>query len=280
MPGNTFVDKLNRAAEANDSLLCVGLDPDPRLMPIDDVFEFNRAIIDATRDLVCCYKPNLAFYEALGPSGLEALRRTVEHIAGDVPIIGDAKRGDIGNTARAYASALFDFYGFDAVTANPYMGGDTLAPFLDYADRCVFVVCRTSNPGSGDFQSLSITRPNGEQWPLYMEVAARCSEWNGSGNVGLVVGATYPEELRKVRDQCPNLPILIPWHRGAGGRFAGLGGQWARRSGRRDPYFGFPAGDIRIQWPRLCPAGQGRGSRPEGSHQRMPLRSGPTLGTA
>ena len=210
MSGNSFSDKLRRASEANRSLLCVGLDPDPRLMPIDDVFEFNRAIVDATRDMVCCYKPNLAFYEAFGPSGLEALRRTVEHIGGDVPVIGDAKRGDIGNTARAYASALFDYYGFDAVTANPYMGGDTLAPFLDYADRAVFVVCRTSNPGSGDFQSLPVTRPDGEQWPLYMEVAARCSEWNTSGNVGLVVGATYPEELQKVRAQCPDLPILIP----------------------------------------------------------------------
>ena len=210
MSGNSFSDKLRRASEANESLLCVGLDTDQNLMPIDDVFEFNRAIVDATRDLVCCYKPNLAFYEAFGPSGIEALRRTVEHIGGDVPVIGDAKRGDIGNTARAYASTLFDYYGFDAVTANPYMGGDTLAPFLDYADRGVFVVCRTSNPGSGDFQSLPVTRPDGERWPLYMEVAARCSEWNTSGNVGLVVGATYPEELQKVRSQCPDLPILIP----------------------------------------------------------------------
>ena len=210
MQSNSFVDKLRRATEANESLLCVGLDPDPRLMPINDVFEFNRAIVDATRDAVCCYKPNLAFYEAFGPPGLEALKRTVEHIGGDVPVIGDAKRGDIGNTARAYASALFDYYGFDAVTANPYMGGDTLAPFLDYAGRGVFVVCRTSNPGSGDFQSLPVTRVNGEQRPLYMEVAARCNEWNVSGGVGLVVGATYAEELRQVRGLCPDLPILIP----------------------------------------------------------------------
>ena len=210
MSRDSFSNKLRRASETNRSLLCVGLDPDPRRIPIDDVYEFNRAIIDTTRDLVCCYKPNLAFYEAFGPPGLEALRRTVEHVGGDVPVIGDAKRGDIGNTARAYASALFDYYGFDAVTANPYMGGDTLAPFLDYTDRCVFVVCRTSNPGSGDFQSLPVTRPDGEQRPLYMEVAARCSEWNTSGNVGLVVGATYPEELRKVRSRCPDLPILIP----------------------------------------------------------------------
>lgn len=210
MSSNSFSDKLRRAAEANQSLLCVGLDTDTNLMPIDDVFEFNRAIIDATRDLVCCYKPNLAFYEALGPKGLEALRRTVEHIPFDIPVIGDAKRGDIGNTARAYASALFDYYGFDAVTANPYMGGDTLAPFLDYADRGVFIVCRTSNPGSGDFQSLPVTRPNGEQKSLYMEVAARCNEWNVSGNVGLVVGATYPKELQNVRALCPDLSILIP----------------------------------------------------------------------
>ena len=233
MSGDSFSDKLWRAVEVNRSLLCIGLDPDPRLMPIDDVFEFNRAIVDATRDLVCCYKPNLAFYEAFGPSGLEALRRTVGHIGGDVPMIGDAKRGDIGNTARAYASALFDYYGFDAVTANAYMGGDTLAPFLDYADRGVFVVCRTSNPGSGDFQSLPVTRPDGEQWPLYMEVAARCSEWNTLGNVGLVVGATYPEELQKVRSQCPDLPILIPGIGAQGGdlRASVVNGLDARGSG-------------------------------------------------
>ena len=210
MTTNNFTHKLHSASETNQSLLCVGLDPDPRLMPIEDIFEFNRAIIGATHDLVCCYKPNLAFYEAFGPPGLEALRRTLKHIPDDIPVIGDAKRGDIGNTARAYAAALFDYYGFDAVTANPYMGGDTLAPFLDYADRGVFAVCRTSNPGSGDFQSLTVTRDNGEQWPLYMEVAARCSDWNTSGNVGLVVGATYPEELREVRALCPDLPILLP----------------------------------------------------------------------
>lgn len=219
MTGESFSEKLRRVSEGKDSLLCVGLDPDPRLMPVDDVLEFNRAIIDATRDLVCCYKPNLAFFEAMGPPGLEALRRTVEHIAGEVPVIGDAKRGDIGNTARAYASALFDYYGFDAVTANPYMGGDTLAPFLDYADRGVFVVCRTSNPGSGDFQSLPVLRANGKHGPLYVEVAARCREWNGAGNVGLVVGATYAEELQEVRAECPDMPILIPGVGTQGGDF-------------------------------------------------------------
>ena len=210
MSTKNFVDKLRRASEANQSLLCVGLDPDPRLMPIDDIFEFNRAIIDATHDLVCCYKPNMAFYEAFGPPGLETLRRTLEHIPDDIPVIGDAKRGDIGNTAKAYAASLFEYYGFDAVTANPYLGGDSLAPFIAYADRGVLVLCRNSNPGAADFQLLSVSRDNGEQQPLYMEVAARCNDWNVSGNVGLVVGATYPEELRRVRQQCPDLPILLP----------------------------------------------------------------------
>ena len=210
MSANNFVDKLRHASETNQSLLCVGLDPDPRLMPIDDIFEFNRAIINATQDLVCCYKPNLAFYEVFGPPGLETLRRTLDHIPDDIPVIGDAKRGDIGNTAKAYAASLFEYYGFDAVTANPYLGGDSLAPFLAYPDRGVFVLCRNSNPGAADFQLLSVSRDNGEQRPLYMEVAARCNDWNVSGNVGLVVGATYPEELRQVRTQCPDLPILLP----------------------------------------------------------------------
>ena len=211
MSANNFVDKLRRASETNQSLLCVGLDPDPRLMPIDDIFEFNRAIIDATHDLVCCYKPNLAFYEAFGPPGLEVLRRTLEHIPDDIPVIGDAKRGDIGNTAKAYAASLFEYYGFDAVTANPYLGGDSLAPFLAYADRGVFVLCRNSNPGAADFQLLSVSRDNGEQRPLFMEVAARCNDWNVSGNVGLVVGATYPEELRQVRQ--PSAPTSLSFSR-------------------------------------------------------------------
>lgn len=205
-----FADKLHHASEKNQSLLCVGLDPDLRLMPIEDVFEFNREIIDATSDLVCCYKPNLAFYEALGPRGLDSLRRTVQYVPEGIPVLGDAKRGDIGNTAHACAAALFDYYGFDAVTVNPYMGEDSVTPFLEYTDKGIFVVCRTSNPGSGDYQSLPITRANGEQQTLYMEVADRCNQWNSAGNVGLVVGATYPEELRQVREHCPELPILVP----------------------------------------------------------------------
>ena len=154
MSTNNFVDKLRRASETNQSLLCVGLDPDPRLMPIDDIFEFNRAIIDATHDLVCCYKPNLAFYEAFGPPGLEVLRRTLEHIPDDIPVIGDAKRGDIDNTARAYAASLFEYYGFDAVTANPYLGSDSLAPFLAYADRGSLRPLPQLQPGRRRFPAI------------------------------------------------------------------------------------------------------------------------------
>ena len=247
MSTKNFVDKLRRASEANQSLLCIGLDPDPRLMPIDDIFEFNRAIIDATHDLVCCYKPNMAFYEAFGPPGLETLRRTLEHIPDDIPVIGDAKRGDIGNTAKAYAASLFEYYGFDAVTANPYLGGDSLAPFLAYADRGVLVLCRNSNPGAADFQLLTVSRDNGEQRPLYMEVAARCNDWNVSGNVGLVVGATYPEELRRVRQQCPDLPILLPGIGAQGGdlRASMVNGLDSKR--RRPHHRLLPAGPLRFQ---------------------------------
>lgn len=206
---STFQEKLTAASRRNTSLLCVGLDPDPALMPVEDVAVFNRAIIDATADLVCCYKPNLAFYEALGIPGLEALQRTLEHIPSDIPVIGDAKRGDIGSTAKAYATAMFEQWGFDAVTANPYGGGDSVEPFLEYEDRGIFFWCRSSNPDATDFQDLSISQGS-EQRPLYEQVALKAREWNSRGNVGLVMGATYPEQLQKVRLLCPDIPILAP----------------------------------------------------------------------
>jgi orotidine-5'-phosphate decarboxylase len=209
MEGATFLERLEEACTARRSLLCVGLDPDPALMPVDDVFEFNRAIIDATSDLVCAYKPNLAFYEALGLPGLEALEKTLRHIPPGIVTIGDAKRGDIGSTARAYARAMFEVWGFDAVTLNPYLGGDSLEPFLAYGDRGIFLLCRTSNPGATDFQSL-VTLAEGPRRPLYQQVALKAKEWNRGRQVGLVVGATYPQELRGVRALCPEMPILIP----------------------------------------------------------------------
>jgi len=210
-----FSDKLLNASRKNKSWLCIGLDPDPELMPGADVLQFNKAIIEATSDLVCAYKPNLAFYEALGTEGLAILEKTVKYIPGDIPVIGDAKRGDIGNTARAYAKALFSVLGFDAATVNPYLGFDSVEPFIDYEDKAVFILCRTSNRGAADFQNL---RTDG--LPLYEAVARKAKEWNIHGNIGLVVGATYPEELKKVRSICPEMPLLIPGIGAQGGDLA------------------------------------------------------------
>ena len=201
-----FAGKLLAANRRNKSLLCVGLDPDPELMPKVGLLEFNKAIIDTTVDLVCAYKPNLAFYEALGVSGLKVLQKTIEHIPDHIPIIGDGKRGDIGNTARAYAKALFETFGFDAATVSPYLGFDSVEPLIRYNDRGVFILCRTSNTGAVDFQDLV----DAQGIPLYEAVARKAREWNAHGNIGLVVGATYIKELKAIRRLCPEMPILIP----------------------------------------------------------------------
>jgi len=210
-----FIDKLLNTSRKNKSWLCIGLDPDPELMPGVDVLQFNKAIIKATSDLVCAYKPNLAFYEALGTEGLAILEKTVKYIPGNIPVIGDAKRGDIGNTAKAYAKALFSVLGFDAATVNPYLGYDSIEPFINHQDKGVFILCRTSNRGATDFQNL---RTNG--LPLYEAVAQKAKEWDIHGNIGLVVGATYPEELKKVRSICPEMPLLIPGIGAQGGDLA------------------------------------------------------------
>lgn len=205
-----FVHKLNVAAHHNDSLLCIGLDPDLALMPAKvGVTEFNREIIAATRDLVCAYKLNLAFYEALGVDGCEAMKVTLKSIPDNIPVIADGKRGDIGNTAKSYAKGLFDSLGFDAATVNPYLGYDSLEPFINYWDKGIFIVCRTSNPGSADFQMISC-QADGQTYRLFELVAARAAEWNKHGNIGLVVGATYPEEIRDIRFNYPSMPLLIP----------------------------------------------------------------------
>ena len=206
-----FAGRIQRACASARSLVCVGLDPDPALMPVAGLLEFNRAIVDSTAGTACAYKPNLAFYEALGMDGLRALEGTVAHIrdaAPDAVIIGDAKRGDIGPSARAYARAMFDVWGFDAVTVNAWGGSDSIEPFLEDESKGVFVWCRGSNPGSGDFQDLAIA--DGERGLLYERVARACTEWNGRGNVGLVAGATAPEQLAALRGICPEMPLLIP----------------------------------------------------------------------
>jgi orotidine-5'-phosphate decarboxylase len=202
-----FTEKLAKACRKNASLLCVGLDPDPALMPTGlTTAMFNKGIIEATKDLVCAYKPNFAFYEAAGRAGMAALEETIAAIPSDIPIIGDAKRGDIGNTAKAYAKALFEVLGVDAATVNPYLGGDSIEPFTSYADKGVFLLCRTSNPGAADFQDLK----SADGRTLYETVALKARSWNTRGNIGLVAGATYPEELGRIRTLCPDMPLLIP----------------------------------------------------------------------
>ena len=207
-----FTDRLDKASTATQSLVCVGLDPDLARMPIPDVFEFNRAIVDATAGSVCAYKPNLAFYEAMGLAGLEDLQKTITYIRTAAPtaiIIGDAKRGDIGPSAKAYAKALFEVWGFDAITINAWGGQDTVAPFIEDEAKGVFVWCRGSNPGSANFQDVQIVA-DGTSMPLYRNMALACQDWNINGNIGLVVGATVPEQLQEVRAACPAMPSLIP----------------------------------------------------------------------
>jgi orotidine-5'-phosphate decarboxylase len=205
-----FFSEINEAAHKNHSLLCVGLDPDSTLMPSGmSILDFNKAIIDATADLVCAYKPNLAFYEAEGAKGWDILKQTVDCIPKGIPIIADAKRGDIGNTAKAYAKAIFDQLDFDAVTVNPYLGFDAVEPFLNYKDKGIFILCRTSNKGAADFQSLKVNCSEGAL-PLYQAVANKAAEWNKNKNIGLVVGATYPDELKLLRLAHPEVPFLIP----------------------------------------------------------------------
>jgi orotidine-5'-phosphate decarboxylase len=206
----TFIDKLTQVSRKNQSLLCVGLDPDPRQIPEKtNILDFNKAIIEATSDLVCTYKLNFAFYEALGNSGFDVLKKTVEHIPDHIPVIGDAKRGDIGNTAKAYAVSIFDNFNFDATTVNPYLGFDSLEPFIQYHDRGIFVLCRTSNTGAADFQSIR-SKVDGDDIALFEIVAKKVSQWNTYGNLGLVVGATYPDELKLVRQLHPDMHLLIP----------------------------------------------------------------------
>ena len=228
-----FIDRLDETARGNRSLLGINLDPWAPSMPIDDIAAFNRAIIDATHDLVCVYKPNSAFYEAGGIDGLRALQDTVEaaHAKG-IPVILDAKRGDIGNTSVAYAKAAFEVWGADALTVSPYMGGDSLEPFLAYEDRGVFVLTRTSNPGAADIEELSVQSPDGPR-PLYEQVAIAAAGWNDRGNVGLVVGATAPDELARVRGLAPGMPILVPGVGAQGGDLAASVRSGVDADGRR-----------------------------------------------
>ena len=209
----TFAERFSRALTASGSLVCVGLDPDPAKLPRElaeapePLLAFNRRIIDATADLAAAYKPQIAFYGALGKEAeLVASIRYIRERAPHALIILDAKRSDIGNTAEAYASEAFDRYGADAVTVNPYMGEDSVRPFLARPDRGAILLCRTSNPGARDFQDLLV-----DGLPLYRRVAERADKhWNGAQNLMLVVGATYPSEMAALRRAHPALAFLVP----------------------------------------------------------------------
>ena len=208
-----FKDKLANITSKNNSLLCVGLDIDKEKIPKylletskNPFLDFNKAIIENTKDLVCAYKLNMAFYEVLGKQGLELLDKTIVLIPKDIVVILDGKRNDIGNTARKYAQSLYETYNADAVTINPYLGTDGVKPFLEYKDKCSFILCRTSNPSAVDFQNLIVAKK-----PLYEHIALKIKEWNKVGCCGAVVGATFPDELKIIREiLSDDIPLLIP----------------------------------------------------------------------
>jgi len=215
-----FQEKLNNAIKKNNSLLCVGLDPELSKIPSiflkqkKPIFEFNKSIIDVTHSLVCAYKPNIAFYEAYGINGLRQLKQTFEYLQSyypEIPIVLDAKRADIGNTAKMYAKSFFEYWNADAVTVYPHLGLDSLTPFLDYKNKLIILLLKTSNPDSGMFQDVLV-----ENKPYYLHLAETIKKWN-YGNIGIFVGATYPKEIKNLRDIFPNKIFLT----------AGLGAQSA-----------------------------------------------------
>ncbi len=212
-----FLDLLRQAERQNSSMLCVGLDPEPAKFPTAyqgdarKIYDFCAAIVEATADLVSAFKPQIAYFAAhRAEDQLERLMAHMRRTAPGVPIILDAKRGDIGSTAEQYAKEAFERYGADAVTLSPFMGFDTIAPYLKYHDKGAFVLCRTSNPGGDDFQNQRLASVAGE--PRLYEHIAQLAQgpWNLNGQLGLVVGATYPAEIERVRELAPSLPLLIP----------------------------------------------------------------------
>ena len=206
-----FKDKLDKVISKSNSLLCIGLDPDSTLKgdTFKDQFRFNKWIIDQTANLVCAFKPQIAFYAAAGLKGLEDLKKTIDYIHenfSQIPVILDAKRGDIGHTSEMYVKEVFDFLKADAVTINPYLGEDSLEPFLKRVDKGIVVLCRTSNPSAADFQDL---KSDGD--PLYIKVAEKVVDWDKKyRNLLMVVGATFPNEMKKIREVTPEMTFLVP----------------------------------------------------------------------
>lgn len=217
--GATYLERLARRSAAVGSVLCLGLDPDPASLPdgfssdLRGIEAFARLVLEAAGPYAAAVKPNLAFFEAFGASGMAALERLRATIPGDLPVVADAKRGDIGTTAARQAVALFDRLAADAVTASPYLGAEAIAPLLAREDRFTYVLCRTSNPGAGELQDLGVgadPSSGAPAEPLWARVARRASGWGPGGTVGLVVGATAPVELAAIRDIAPGLAMLVP----------------------------------------------------------------------
>ncbi len=243
----SYLERLAARSAAVGSVLCVGLDPDPASLPhefsrdLAGVERFAALIVEAAGRFAAAFKPNLAFWESHGSAGMAALERIRARIPADIPVIADAKRGDITSTAAHQAVALFDGLGADAVTINPYVGGEGLEPFLSRSDRFAYVLCRTSNPGATELQGLVVEADaanDSPAEPLYLRVARRAATWQPS-RVGLVVGATAPDELRAVRDAVPGMPILVPGIGAQGGDLAAVlafgpavAGESANRAGR------------------------------------------------
>ena len=212
-----FLTMLRTAQQQNASLLCVGLDPEPSRFPkhihgdANKIYDFCAAIVDATADLAIAFKPQIAYFAAHRAEGqLERLMEHIRRVAPQVPIILDAKRGDIGSTAEQYAIEAFERYGADAVTLSPFMGFDSVQPYLKHHDKGAFLLCRTSNPGGDDLQNQRLASVAGQP-KMYEHIAGLAQgPWNFNGQLGLVVGATYPEEIERVRELAPTLPLLIP----------------------------------------------------------------------
>ena len=250
----TFTERLQHASQTNNSLLCIGLDPDPARIPAHlgsgahAIVAFNKAIIRATQDIACAYKPNLGFYMAYGHDGIRALQETRRAIPDHIPAILDAKVGDIDVTSNGYAQGYFGEMGFDAVTAQPYLGVDGLEPLLSWEDRCVFILAKTSNPGSGDLQDLKLASTDPER-TVYEHVASRTAEWQGRfGTCGLVAGATYPQEVESIRALAPDVPMLIP----------GVGSQGGNLEATAKAAIGHGSGPIAINASRsIIYAGEG-----------------------
>jgi len=245
-----FLDRLADRSSRTGTVLCLGLDPDPAALPdafsrdLEGVEAFARLVLDAAGPYAAAVKPNLAFFEAFGSAGLAALERLRAAIPGDVPVVMDAKRGDIGTTAARQAVALYDALGADAITVSPYLGGEAIGPLIERLDRFAYVLCRTSNPGAGELQSLVVTADGGApEEPLYRRVARRAAAWAPGGTIGLVVGATAPVELAEIRFVAPGLAILVP---GVGAQGGEVGPVLRHGPATAEPAGGRPGGGLLV----------------------------------